>query len=138
MKKLLFYILVPLLLGTIVGVLISPETKGYDGLIPGYIFPIVWSILYILLGISSYLVRNDEKLLLIYKLNLAINLAWSFIFFTFNLKVLAFIWIILLILATIYMMIKFFKYNKLSSYLLWPYLLWLIFASNLNILEVIK
>ena len=83
-KKLLFYILVPLLSGAIVGFLTSGETKNYNGIVPGFVFPIVWSILYIMLGISSYLVKDDEDLLTIYKVNLIINLAWSFIFFTFN------------------------------------------------------
>ena len=137
-KKLLFYILVPLLSGAIVGVLTSGETKNYNGIVPGFVFPIVWSILYIMLGISSYLVKDDEDLLTIYKVNLIINLAWSFIFFTFNMKILAFLWIILLIIITTYMIIKYYKYNKVSAYLLIPYLFWLIFASILNIIEIIK
>ncbi len=135
-KKLLFYILLPLLSGALVGFLIKGDTKTYDGLIPGYIFPIVWSLLYILIGISTYLVKDNKDLLSIYKYNLLINLSWSFIFFTFNMKLLAFIWILLLIVLTIYMISKFYKYNKVSAYLLIPYLLWLIFASVLNILEI--
>ena len=137
-KTLLFYILVPFLSGAIVGFLTSKDTSSYDGFIPSIIFPIVWSILYILMGISSYLVKNDKDLFSIYKLNLVINLSWSFIFFTFNLKILAFIWILLLIGITIYMIIKFYKYNKVSAYLLFPYILWLLIASVLNILEIIK
>ena len=137
-KKLIIYILVPLISGAIIGLLTSKDTKNYDGLVPGIVFPIVWSILYIMMGISSYLVKDDEDLISIYKLNLVINLAWSFIFFTFNMKLLAFLWIILLIVITIYMIIKFYKYNKVSAYLLVPYLLWLIFASVLNMIEILK
>ena len=137
-KKLIIYILVPLISGAIIGLLTCVDTKNYDGLVPGIVFPIVWSILYIMMGISSYLVKDDEDLISIYKLNLVINLAWSFIFFTFNMKLLAFLWIILLIVITIYMIIKFYKYNKVSAYLLVPYLLWLIFASVLNMIEILK
>ena len=138
MKKLLFYILIPLISGAIVGIITSGDMKSYNGFVPGWIFPVVWSILYIMLGISSYLVKDDEDLLAIYKVNLIINLAWSFIFFTFNMKILSFLWIILLIIITIYMIIKYYKYNKLSAYLLIPYLFWLIFASILNIISIIK
>lgn len=138
LKKLLFYILVPVLSGALVGFLISGDTKLYDGSVPGFIFPIVWTILYILIGISSYIVRDSDDLILIYKANLIVNLAWSFIFFTFNMKILAFIWIILLILLTIYMIVNYYRYNKVSAYILIPYLLWLIFASGLNFLEIIK
>ena len=137
-KKLIIYILVPLISGAIIGLLTSKDTKNYDGLVPGIVFPIVWSILYIMMGISSYIVRNDKELISIYKLNLVINLAWSFIFFTFNMKILAFLWIILLIVITIYMIIKFYKYNKVSAYLLISYLLWLFFASSLNMIEILK
>lgn len=137
-KKLIIYILVPLISGAIIGLLTSGDTKNYDGLVPGIVFPIVWSILYIMMGISSYIVRNDKELISIYKLNLVINLAWSFIFFTFNMKILAFLWIILLIVITIYMIIKFYKYNKVSAYLLISYLLWLFFASSLNMIEILK
>lgn len=137
-KKLIVYILVPLVSGAIVGILTSSDAKNYDGVVPSIVFPIVWSILYIIIGISSYLVKDDEDLLSIYRINLVINLAWSFIFFTFNMKILAFFWIVLLIVITIYMIIKFYKYNKASAYLLIPYLLWLIFASGLNMIEILK
>ena len=135
-KELLIYIAVPLLLGTFVGILTSGDTSGYNGLVPGWIFPVVWSILYILMGISSYLVRYNKNLMNIYKLNLFINLTWSFIFFTFNLKVLAFFWILLLIVIVGIMIYDFYKYNKISSYLLIPYFLWLVFAAVLNLLQI--
>lgn len=136
-KTILLYVGIPLLLGTIVGILTSGGTSGYEGLVPAYIFPIVWSILYILMGISSYLVRDNKRLMNIYKLNLAINLTWPFIFFTFNFKVLAFFWILALIVIVGIMIYEFYKENKLSAYLLIPYILWLIFASILNLLQIV-
>jgi tryptophan-rich sensory protein len=66
-KKLLFYILIPLISGAIVGIITSGDMKSYNGFVPGWIFPVVWSILYILMGISSYLVREDDDALNIYK-----------------------------------------------------------------------
>ena len=68
-KKLLFYILIPLISGAIVGIITSGDMKSYNGFVPGWIFPVVWSILYILMGISSYLVREDDDALNIYLSN---------------------------------------------------------------------
>ena len=72
----------------------------------------------------------------IYKNRLVVNLLWPIIFFLFKLKVLAFFWILALILIVGYMMYEFYRENKLSSYLLIPYMLWIIFASILNLLEL--
>ena len=83
-KTILLYVGIPLLLGAIVGILTSGGTSGYEGLVPAWIFPIVWSILYILMGYSSYLVRDNKRLMNIYKLNLAVNLIWPFIFLIIN------------------------------------------------------
>lgn len=136
-KKLILYIAIPLLLGGIVGFITSKESMNYNGIVDEWVFPIVWSILYILMGISSYIVRNNKKLMSIYKVNLVINLLWPIIFFTLNFKVFGFFWILLLILVVGYMMYKFYNKNKISTYLLIPYLLWLIFASILNLMEII-
>ena len=136
-KKLILYIAIPLLLGGIVGFITSKESMNYNGIVDGWVFPIVWSILYILMGISSYIVRNNKELMSIYKVNLVINLLWPIIFFTLNFKVFGFFWILLLILVVGYMMYKFYNKNKISAYLLIPYLLWLIFASILILMEII-
>ena len=136
-KKLILYIAIPLLLGGIVGFITSKESMNYNGIVDGWVFPIVWSILYILMGISSYIVRNNKEFMSIYKVNLVINLLWPIIFFTLNFKVFGFFWILLLILVVGYMMYKFYNKNKISTNLLIPYLLWLIFASILNLMEII-
>ena len=136
-KKLILYIAIPLLLGGIVGFITSKESMNYNGIVDGWVFPIVRSILYILMGISSYIVRNNKEFMSIYKVNLVINLLWPIIFFTLNFKVFGFFWILLLILVVGYMMYKFYNKNKISTYLLIPYLLWLIFASILNLMEII-
>lgn len=135
-KKLALYIAIPLVLGVIVGLITMKVSLSYNGPIPRWIFPIVWSVLYILMGISSYFISDNKKLLNIYKISLVVNLLWPIIFFLFKLKVLAFFWILALILIVGYMMYEFYRENRLSSYLLIPYMLWIIFASMLNLLEL--
>lgn len=83
-KEFIKYIAVPLVLGAIVGLITKNQSSNYDGIVPGFVFPIVWSILYILMGISSYIVRNDKELMNIYKVNLGINILWPIIFFMFK------------------------------------------------------
>lgn len=135
-KKLALYIAIPLVLGVTVGLITMKASLSYNGPVPRWIFPIAWSILYVLMGISSYFISYNKKLLNIYKISLAVNLLWPIIFFLFKLKVLAFFWILALILIVGYMMYEFYRENKLSSYLLIPYMLWIIFASILNLLEL--
>ena len=139
-KKLAISILIPLILGALVG-FISGSGSNYKELIqpsfapPSWLFPVVWSILYILMGISDYLVKeelNNNSSLKIYKLQLAVNLLWSFPFFTFKWYLFAFIWIILLIVLVIKMIKEFLSINKTAAYLQIPYLLWIIFAAILN------
>lgn len=137
MKKInyekLLYIFGPLILGGIVGFITSSSMKDFDGPIPSWIFPVVWSVLYILMGISSYLVRDDKKLIRLYIVQLVVNLLWSFIFFSFNLKTLAFFWILSLIVLVGIMMYEFYQKNKTSAYLLIPYIIWLVIAAFLNL-----
>ena len=132
-KKLAIYIAVPLVLGAIVGLITSSQSANYGGPVPGWIFPVVWSILYILMGISSYLVSDNKELLKIYYLNLVVNLLWPIIFFSLGLKTFAFFWILFLIIIVGIMIYKFYDESKLSAYLLIPYILWLVFAAFLNL-----
>ena len=88
-KKLIIAILVPVLLGALVGLITVPNAN-IDSIIPGWIFPVVWTILYILMGISSYIIyEKNGKVLEIYVMQLIFNLLWSFIFFKFKWFVLA-------------------------------------------------
>ncbi len=136
-KKLLIFILVPLLLGTVVGIL-TTTNSNIESIIPSWIFPIVWTILYILMGISSYLIYEvTNNIPKIYIIQLIFNLLWSFIFFTFNLKLLAFFWIIFLIILVIMMIKDFLSKNKLSGYLQIPYLIWLFIAAIINFIIII-
>ena len=141
-RKLLISIIIPIFLGSVVGFLTS-GSNNYNDMIqpsfapPGILFPIVWTILYILMGISSYIVSESnsfdkENSLAIYVIQLIVNLLWSFLFFTFKWYLFSFLWIILLITLVIVMIKKFFNISKISAYIQIPYLLWLIFAGILN------
>ena len=136
-KKLSIFILIPLILGTIVG-LLTTLNSNIDSILPSWIFPLVWTILYTLMGISSYLIYEEtNQISKIYISQLTVNLLWSFIFFKFKLFILAFIWILLLILLVIIMIREFLSKNKLAGYLQIPYLIWLIIAAILNFMFII-
>lgn len=104
---------------------------------PGWLFPIVWTILYILMGISSYLIYEENNVnslsaLRIYGAQLLVNFFWSIIFFNLKNFTFAFIWLILLLVLIIIMIYRFYKINRLPAYLNIPYLIWVIFAGILN------
>lgn len=127
-KRLIIFILVPLLLGVIVGTL-SVTGSSIDSILPSWIFPVVWSILYILMGISSYIIYNKTfEIDNVYKLQLIVNFIWPFIFFKFKLYILAFIWILFLILLVLIMIRDYLSKDKLAGWLQIPYLIWLVIA----------
>lgn len=135
-------ILIPLLIGVIVGFLTSGDV-AYNSLIqpwfapPAILFPIVWTILYSLMGVSYGILKTnslvDSDINLIYYFQLFVNALWSFIFFSFELRLLAFFWILFLVVLISMMIYKFYSKNKISGLLQIPYLLWIIFASFLNL-----
>lgn len=117
--------------------LILPEVAP-----PGFIFPIVWTILYILMGISAYLVfvsdsPNRKRALQFYVLQLVLNFIWPILFFNFGLYMPAFFVLIALLLAIILMIVNFYKVNPTAAYLQIPYLLWVLFAGYLNLMIAI-
>lgn len=140
-KKYLKAILIPLIVGGISGFL-SSSSIAYDTFIkpsfapPGILFPIVWTILYILMGISYGILESNgllnDKIKVVYYLQLFVNAFWSFFFFILNWKFFAFLWILLLLLLVISMTTKFYRKNKLAGLLQIPYILWVIFAGVLN------
>ncbi len=104
---------------------------------PAWLFPLVWGILYILMGISSYIIYesmcvNRENALRIYGIQLAVNFLWPIIFFNFRLYFFAFIWILLLWVLIIAMIVTFYRCDKRSAYLQIPYFLWVTFATLLT------
>lgn len=144
MKKSL---IISLLISLGVGLLSSLITGGcmdiYKYLVkpsfapPSIIFPIVWTILYIFMGFSAYLIFNSNSnkksnALTIYGIQLVLNFIWPILFFLLNYRLVSFIVIITLLITIVIMIIKFYRINRLSAYLQIPYLLWVIFASSLN------
>ena len=104
---------------------------------PGIVFPIVWTIIYLLMGISYTLLKEKGQVLKetkqLYYSQLIFNYLWTFIFFVFRLRFLSVLWIIILDVLVIIMAHQFYKQNKLSGNLLIPYVLWLLLATYLNI-----
>ena len=100
--------------------------------------PVVWSILFILMGISAYLIymEGGEKrrgALIIYGVQLAANFVWPILFFQMQAFLLSFIWLALLWLLVLIMIIAFYRIKPLAAYLQIPYLVWLTFAGYLNL-----
>lgn len=144
--KLLISILIPVGIGFLSSVFTGDSTMVYGKMIkpffapPAEVFPVVWTILYVLMGISAYLVfcKADEKIdtsdaLSAYIWQLFINFSWSIIFFKFNLYWASFVWLLFLIYLIIKMIKEFSKIDKTAGYLQIPYLIWVIFAGILNL-----
>lgn len=142
-KKLFFYIITTILIGTVPSIFTFKSMGIYNELNrpplspPSILFPIVWTILYILIGISIYIIvkknpKDVSEAKLIYYVALVTNALWTPIFFGFKEYFLAFLWIIMLIVFVSAMIIKFYKIDKTSAYLQIPYLIWLLFAAYLN------
>lgn len=134
-------ILIPVIVGAVVGFIISGFID-YDTLQkpflspPSIVFPIIWSILYVLMGISYGILDSnslvDSQINSIYYLQLFVNALWSIFFFVLKWRLFAFIWILLLLALVILMIIKFYRKNKVAGLLQIPYLLWTTFATYLN------
>lgn len=104
---------------------------------PGYIFPIVWTVLYVLIGLSSYLIHRSkddhkESALILYYFQLALNFIWPIIFFNYQNFLLALAVLLGLNISVIILIRLFYKIRPLAAYLLLPYLGWILFALYLN------
>lgn len=104
---------------------------------PGSIFGYVWTILYILMGISAYLIyqsssKNKKQALTLYGIQLLFNFFWPILFFKLDFRLTAFFWLLALIFIILMMIKSFYKIRPLAAYLQIPYLLWCLFAAYLN------
>lgn len=135
-------IVIPLALGGLIGVITS-GSMDYEMLRqpplspPGFLFPIVWTILYILMGVS-YAILADKDLLdkntsWIYYIQLFVNLLWPILFFILKWRLLAFVWIVVLDFLVFAMTVMFYNKDKLAGLLQLPYLAWVLFATYLNL-----
>lgn len=104
---------------------------------PAVLFPVVWTVLYVLMAVSVYLIyksdcRNKDSLTELYIIQLAVNFVWSLIFFNWQMFFAAFVWLVLLWMLILLMIVLFFRCSKTAAYLLIPYLIWVSFAGYLN------
>ena len=138
-----FSVFIYVILALIIGILSSSNTADdvwYQALIksplnpPGYVFGIVWPILYLLMSISAFRTFNETKNLFL--IQLLFNALWSWLFFAFQMPLVALLNIWLLIYLNIKINLKMFYIDKLSGLLFIPYVLWLFFASYLNLFIV--
>lgn len=147
LKPLIISLLTPLVLGGAVGIFLSVTGKinMYDQLFkpplspPSWVFQVVWSVLYLLMGVSSYIIMTSdvsrgrrEDALWQYFIQLGVNLIWPVLFFYFEFRLGAFIWIIVLVTAAFKMLVDFGMISRLAAILQIPYLVWLLFAVYLN------
>lgn len=107
---------------------------------PGAVFPIVWTILYALMGVSAYMIsasdakeRHKKSALKIYGIQLAVNALWSILFFRFRLIGIAAADLSLLVVLVIIMLIRFGRIKPAAAYINIPYLIWTLFALYLNV-----
>lgn len=142
-KNLITAVAIPLAVGWLSAWVTRKGMKAFEAIAqppltpPMWVFPVVWSILFVLMGIASYLVvmqkGEDTKALTLYAVQLIFNFFWSIWFFKLGWYLFAFLWLVvlwILILATIR---AFAKISKPSAWLMLPYLLWVTFAGYLNL-----
>lgn len=149
LKSLILNILIPLGVGGFSAIITKGSMTIYKNMSlpvfapPSQLFPIIWTILFIIMGISSYIIYvskspNKRLALIIYSFQLFFNFIWPIIFFNLKMYTLAFIWLLLLLIIIITIIIKFYKISKIAAYIQIPYLLWCVFASILNFYILIK
>lgn len=146
LKELVYAVIIPLILGGASGFLTRNGMDSFETLKkpplspPGWLFPIVWTVLYILMGISSYLIytsysakRQKKNSLTVYALQLIFNVVWPFFFFSLKLYTFSFMWLLIMWGLIILTTVMFYKISKTAAYLMIPYILWVTFALYLNL-----
>ena len=141
MKKFLILLIITFAITLIPTIFIDFDTTNFIKPFlfpPKILFPIMWSILYILMTVSLYLsTKFDDELYPIYFVQLVVNALWSPLFFGLKWYLISFIWLVLLLILVL-KMIKQMKYkNSISAHLQIPYVIWLIFAGYLNLAVVL-
>lgn len=145
MGKLFKNIAIPLVVGGVSGFLtksgienfaVNAEKPFFTP--PDWLFPAAWTILYILMGISAYLIeitqtsKDKKAAYILYYLQLFFNFTWSFIFFNAESYLTAFVWIVILWILILSVTAEFCKINQKAAYLMIPYIIWVTFAAVLN------
>jgi tryptophan-rich sensory protein len=144
-KKRLIAIAIPLGVGTLASLLTRGSMADFEMMAkpplspPGWLFPVAWTILYVLMGIASYLVytsdapeKEKRMALILYGAQLLANFLWPILFFGFEWYFVAFLWILFLWALIVLTMLRFYRISSKAGDLLLPYLLWVTFAAYLN------
>lgn len=144
-KTLIIALAIPLLVGGLAA-LLSGGMDSFSALNkpplspPGWLFPVVWTILYLAMGFASYLVvtanaptYKKNSALLAYAAQLFFNFFWPIIFFAWEAYLVAFIWLVILWVLILITIVRFYAVSKPAAYLMVPYLLWVTFAGYLNL-----
>ncbi len=146
LKALIISIVIPLAVGGLASLLTGGGMDTFAQVNkpplspPGWLFPVVWTILYTLMGIASYLIYESDavqeiktKALTVYGYQLVINFLWPVFFFSFEWYLFSFFWLVLLWVLVFWMIRLFKQISKTAAYLMIPYLIWLTFAGYLNL-----
>ncbi len=145
LKRFLISIAIPLITGGLSAFITRDNMDIYSqinqpaAVPPAWLFPVVWTILYVLMGVSLYLVWNSDASynnkrisFILFGIQLFLNFIWSPIFFNMQRFLLAFIVLVLMWIFTLGMILAFYKISKPAGLLQIPYILWLTFAGYLN------
>lgn len=143
-KRLLLCLAIPLGVGALAGILTKDSMMQFSLLNkpplspPGWLFPVVWTILFLLMGLASYLVSRSDSAqkrpaLILYAIQLIVNFFWSIFFFNFEWYLFSFFWLVLLWVLILLTIRAFWRVSPVAGILLIPYLLWVTFAGYLNL-----
>ncbi len=145
-KTLITAIAIPLLVGGLASLLTMDSMGLFDEVNkpplspPAWLFPVAWTVLYILMGIASYIVfektadmGEKSRALRTYFIQLGFNFLWSILFFNFELYLFSFFWLVALWVLIIITAVRFYKISEPAGYLMLPYILWVTFAGYLNL-----
>jgi len=149
LKKILTFIvpvLIPLAVGLLSSYVSGDFAQSYDSLVrpfyapPQIVFPIVWTFLYIIMGIALYLVIKDgfdkpgvREAVFYFAITLILNFFWSPIFFRWNMILFALVWLVGMIVFAVVNVYQFYKINKVAGVIMLLYLIWLLYAFALNL-----
>ena len=138
-------IFIPLVIGGFSALFTSQAMKMFETMNqpplspPAILFPIVWTSLYLVMGIGAYLIgisdapeEEIQKAERVYKAQLAVNFLWPTFFFHFQWYLFSFVWLLLLWVLALNMIIRFWNISKTAAKMNFPYLIWLTFAAYLN------
>lgn len=145
-KALIVAILIPLAVGGLSALLTRGSMDSFEMINkpplspPAILFPIVWSILYILMGLASYFVYVSDSAqgtkrvaLTLYGIQLFFNFMWSILFFNLEAYLGSFVWLVVMLVLIIATTALFYAIDKKAGYLMIPYILWVTFAGYLNL-----